>query len=138
MRSAVTVENRDAGCISPHLRKAPHRWASHGRKPKGEGQNPHPNVAEQEWGWDRTVSATLGWGTRIRHPGSECSYCRLRMSFHSIQQHWHLLDDLDVESFERGDFSGMVGQEANSAQIQIGEDLRSDADLALGLALALR
>jgi len=29
-----------------------------------KGQNPHPNVAEQELGWDRTISATLGWGTR--------------------------------------------------------------------------
>jgi hypothetical protein len=31
------------------------------------------------------------------------------MRFDFVQQHRDLLNDLDVESFEGGDFSGMVG-----------------------------
>src|SRR5208282_3241844 len=57
---------------------SPQRWAGHGHKAKGEGQNPHPNVGKPELGWDRIISATLGWGTRIRQPASECSYCRFK------------------------------------------------------------
>ena len=53
------------------------------------------------------------------------------MRLYFIQQDRDLLDDFDVESFERGDFSGVVGQQANAAQIQIGKNLCSDADFAL-------
>jgi len=59
------------------------------------------------------------------------------LTLHSVQQYGHLFDDLDVEAFEGRDFSGMVGQQANAPQIQVGKNLRSDADLALGLAFAL-
>ena len=68
--------------------------------------------------------------------GAPASGCRLRMRFDFIQQHWDLLDDLDVESFEGGNFSGMIGQQTNPAQVQIRKNLRADADFALGFAFA--
>src|SRR5579864_5476184 len=59
------------------------------------------------------------------------------MSLHSVQQHRHLFDNLDIESLERRNLSRMVGKQANASQIQIRKDLRPDADLALRLAFAL-
>jgi hypothetical protein len=52
------------------------------------------------------------------------------------QLYWHLLDNLDVKSFQRGHSSRVIGQQANSLQVQIGKDLRSQPNLALNLALA--
>ncbi len=48
-----------------------------------------------------------------------------------------LLDDLDAEAFEAGDFARMIGQQADALEVQVGEDLGADADFALGAALAL-
>ena len=50
----------------------------------------------------------------------------------------HLLDDLDAEAFQSGDFARVIGQDADALQVQVLEDLRADADLALRLALAFR
>src|SRR6202044_3187819 len=41
------------------------------------------------------------------------------LRFHSVQEHGNLFDDFDVEAFEGGHFSGMVGQQANAPEIQI-------------------
>src|SRR5208282_3420898 len=54
----------------------PAQWGA--IRPTVKSQNPHPNVGKPELGWDRIISATLGWGTRIRQPASECSYCRFK------------------------------------------------------------
>ena len=48
----------------------------------------------------------------------------------------HLLDDLDAEAFQSGDFARVVGQDADALQVEVREDLRADADFALRLALA--
>jgi hypothetical protein len=71
--------------------------------------------------------------------GDLLGQCRFTstLTLHSVQQHRDLFDDLDVESFEGWYFSGMVGQQAYAAQIQVRENLRSDADFALRLAFTL-
>jgi hypothetical protein len=71
--------------------------------------------------------------------GDLLGQCRFTstLTLHSVQQHRHLFDNLDVESFECWHFSGMVSQQTYSPQIQVGKNLRSDTDLALGLAFAL-
>src|SRR5580704_3203558 len=52
--------------------------------------------------------------------GDLLGQCRFTstLTLHSVQQHWHLLDDLDVESFECRHFSGMVREQPDAPQIQ--------------------
>jgi len=59
------------------------------------------------------------------------------LTLHSVQQHRHLFNNLDVESFECRHFSGMVREQPDAPQVQVRKNLRTDADLALCLALAL-
>src|SRR5262249_40309436 len=47
----------------------------------------------------------------------------------------HLFDDRDTESFERSHALGMVGEQADRTEVEIGENLRAYAYLALRLAL---
>jgi len=49
----------------------------------------------------------------------------------------NLVGDLDVEALEGGDAAGMIRQQADAAQVEVGQDLGADADIALRLALAL-
>ena len=51
-------------------------------------------------------------------------------------RHRHLFHDLDAKAFQSGDFARVVGQDADALQVEVREDLRADADLALRLALA--
>ena len=48
----------------------------------------------------------------------------------------YLLDDFDAEAFETGDFARVIGEQTNALEVQVGEDLRSDADFALSATLA--
>jgi hypothetical protein len=59
------------------------------------------------------------------------------VSRYFLQLHGHLLDNFDLESFERGKPARMVGQQANPPQIQIRQNLGAKADLTLGVPLAL-
>jgi hypothetical protein len=60
-RVLVFIENPGVGSVSPHLYKE--RKGGPATRPLQKAQGAgHP--AEQECGWDRTISATLGWGTR--------------------------------------------------------------------------
>ena len=56
----------------------------------------------------------------------------------SCHRDGNLLHDLDTESFETRDFAWMVGQQANTLQVQVRQNLRANADLALGSSLAFR
>src|ERR1035437_8871473 len=49
----------------------------------------------------------------------------------------HLLHDFDPEALETGDLAGVGGEQANAFEVQVRQDLRADADLALGAPLAL-
>jgi hypothetical protein len=42
-----------------------------------------------------------------------------------------LLDDFDAEAFQTDDLAGVVGQEADAAEAEVYQDLRSDACLML-------
>src|ERR1035437_3159534 len=55
-----------------------------------------------------------------------------------LARHRNLVHHLDAEAFERHDLPGMVGQQADGVQSQVGEDLRADAVLVLQLPLAIR
>ena len=48
---------------------------------------------------------------------------------------WDLLDDFDAEAFEAGYFARVIGEQADALEVEVGEDLRADADFALGAAL---
>src|SRR5271166_1885599 len=48
----------------------------------------------------------------------------------------NLFDDLDAEAFEAGDFARVIRQQADALEVEVAENLRSDADFALGAALA--
>src|ERR1700738_39350 len=50
------------------------------------------------------------------------------------QFHWNLLHNLNSKSFQGGCPFRAVGEQPDASQIQVGEDLRSDADFTLGLA----
>jgi hypothetical protein len=48
-----------------------------------------------------------------------------------------VLDDFDAEALERGDMGGVVGEQADLADAEVGEDLAAETDLAedaLGVA----
>jgi hypothetical protein len=47
-----------------------------------------------------------------------------------------LFDYLYVKSFQGGYPSWVIGQDSDALQVQIGEDLSSQSDLAMRLALA--
>ena len=47
------------------------------------------------------------------------------------------VDDFDAEPFEPDDFAGVIGEEADGVEVEIGEDLGSDACIVLEHALAL-
>ena len=47
----------------------------------------------------------------------------------------NLLHDLQAETLQRSDFARTVGQQTNSLQFQVGQNLRADADFALRLPL---
>ena len=49
-----------------------------------------------------------------------------------------VLDDFDVVAFQCGDAARIVGEQADTVQLEIGKDLRADADFALTAALILR
>src|SRR5579864_8492023 len=49
----------------------------------------------------------------------------------------HLLDDLDAKALERRHPPGMVGEQPDTAEVEIGEDLGSQPDLALRSPLML-
>src|SRR5581483_1408233 len=49
----------------------------------------------------------------------------------------YLLDNLDAEPFQCCDAPRMVGEQSDSAQIQVGKDLRANSDLPLRLAFTL-
>src|SRR5450755_3316626 len=55
-----------------------------------------------------------------------------------IQRHWNLFHNLDAESFQAGNLARMIRKQPYAPQIQVRQDLRADANFALGLALALR
>jgi hypothetical protein len=46
-----------------------------------------------------------------------------------------LVDDFDAEGFEGDELAGVVGEEADAVETEIGEDLGADADFVLELAL---
>ncbi len=49
----------------------------------------------------------------------------------------NVFDDLNTEALERGDVGGVVGEQADLAYAEVGEDLAAEADLAedaLGVA----
>src|SRR5450432_1940087 len=50
----------------------------------------------------------------------------------------NLLDDFDSESLESDHPAGMIGEQADTAQIQVRENLRSDPDFALCFAFTFR
>ena len=52
--------------------------------------------------------------------------------------HGNLLDNFDAVSFQANHFAGMVGEEPDGVQSEIGEDLGAEAALVLELALAVR
>jgi hypothetical protein len=58
--------------------------------------------------------------------------------FDSAQQDRDLLDYFYVEALESRDFSGVIRQQADTAQVQVREDLRAHSDFTLRLALAFR
>jgi hypothetical protein len=49
-----------------------------------------------------------------------------------------LLHNFYSETFQRGYASGVIGQQPDASQVQVREDLRTDADLTLRLAFAFR
>src|SRR6202167_5144792 len=51
--------------------------------------------------------------------------------------HRNLFDNLDIEALKRGYSPGVIGQEADAFQIQVGKNLRSQADFAMDSALVL-
>ena len=54
------------------------------------------------------------------------------MPLHSLSNfHWHLIDDLDSETFERRHFLWTICQQTYPPQIQVGQNLGADSDLAL-------
>src|ERR1700683_3361847 len=55
----------------------------------------------------------------------------------SRELHRNLFDNFDIEAFERCYSSGVIGQEADSFQIQVGKNLRSQADFTMDSALVL-
>ena len=49
-----------------------------------------------------------------------------------------MLGNLNVEAFEGGDPAGMIGEQTDAAQFEVGENLSADADIALTGALIFR
>ena len=49
------------------------------------------------------------------------------------QFHRNLLDDFDSESLERGYFLWTIRQQPDAAQVEVRQNLRANADLALNL-----
>ncbi len=48
-----------------------------------------------------------------------------------------MIDNLHAEAFQAGHFAGMVRQQPNLFQAQIGEDLRTDSGLVLRLVVRI-
>src|ERR1019366_9226563 len=63
--------------------------------------------------------------------------CALPHRRFSCRRYRDLLHDFDSEALEAGDLTGMIGQQANALEVQVRQDLRANADLALGAPLAL-
>src|ERR1035438_57504 len=63
---------------------------------------------------------------------------RERLRARACQLPRYLLHDLDINPFQRSHSSRVIRQNPDSLQIQVGEYLRAQADLAMNLALAFR
>ena len=60
------------------------------------------------------------------------------LHFDFLQRNRNLLDNFDIESFQRRHAARVIGQQTDPPQIQVRQNLRADADFALRLALAFR
>ena len=54
------------------------------------------------------------------------------------QRYGDLLDDFNIEALKGGNPAGMIGEQADTAEVQVGENLRSNTNFALRPAFAFR
>src|SRR5579859_7578458 len=68
----------------------------------------------------------------------ECSLERLALpGLRFVQLHRHLLNDLNSKSLERRHFLGTVRQQPNAPQVEVRQNLRPNANLALYVFFAV-